>query len=252
MTSLHGAPLCDLEPTFTIVNSVENNSSSFHRQPWQGRGPVRPLSMARAAILQRLTNQPEPLTLPSLVRATGLHENTVREHLSALVRSGLVRRERAIPEGRGRPPWLYEIPETTVSEVAEYAGLAAALASSIAELAPDPAAEGVRAGRAWGKQLSGGRPERYPLSADDAQAEVLDFLQGQGFAPEVQEDNPTHVLLKQCPLLEAAYRHPDVVCAVHLGIVQSMLNEYGADHTGTSLVPFAEPGACHLSFPTAS
>jgi len=55
----------------------------------------------------RLRAQPEPLTQAALVRVTGLHPNTVREHLENLVRRGLVARSLAEPEGRGRPAWLY-------------------------------------------------------------------------------------------------------------------------------------------------
>jgi len=54
------------------------------------------------------------------------------------------------------------------------------------------------------------------------------------------------VRLTLCPLLEAAHKHPDVVCGVHLGIVRGALEEYGADPTGTDLLPFSEPGACRL------
>jgi predicted ArsR family transcriptional regulator len=57
------------------------------------------------------------------------------------------------------------------------------------------------------------------------------------------------VRLTRCPLLEAAHRHPDVVCAVHLGIVRGALDEQGADPSGTALAPFAEPGACVLVVP---
>jgi hypothetical protein len=36
---------------------------------------------------------------------------------------------------------------------------------------------------------------------------------------------------------------------VHLGLVRGALEEYGADPTGSDLVPFAEPGACLLVVP---
>jgi DNA-binding transcriptional ArsR family regulator len=84
------------------------------------------MSASRAAILDRLRDQPEALTQAALVAATGLHPNTVREHLEGLLRRGLVHRFKAEPAGRGRPAWLYEA--TAGPGSGEYAGLAAALA----------------------------------------------------------------------------------------------------------------------------
>ena len=95
------------------------------------------MSASRAALLNTLRDQPEPLRLAALVAASSLHENTVREHLDGLRRAGLVRRRRAQPTGRGRPAWLYEATDTD-PDVAEYAGLAAALAASIARTSPNP------------------------------------------------------------------------------------------------------------------
>ena len=69
-----------------------------------------------------------------------------------------------------------------------------------------------------------------------------------GFAPQA-DDTTSAVRLTRCPLLEAAHKHPDVVCGVHLGLVRGALEEYGADPEGTDLIPFAEPGACRLELP---
>jgi len=86
-----------------------------------------PLSTSRAALLETLQGQPEPTTLVALIAATGLHANTLREHLDALVKHGLVRRHHAEPSGRGRPAWLYEAtPVGEESGLSEYAGLATA------------------------------------------------------------------------------------------------------------------------------
>ena len=76
--------------------------------------------------------------------------------------------------------------------------------------------------------------------------ELLDDL---GFGPETVPDEPSDVRLTRCPLLEAAHRHPDVVCGVHLGIVRGALARHGADPAGAELLPFAEPGACRLLVP---
>lgn len=200
------------------------------------------LSGARARVLDLLRDQPEPLSLAALTRATGLHENTLREHLDGLVGSGLAERHRSTPRGRGRPAWLYAASEE--DGVSEYAGLATALAAGLAATAEDPAAAGAEAGQRWGGEIA---RQRTPAEVTDARAETLLVLEEFGFSP--REGDGDDVDLTRCPLLEAAHQHPDVVCAVHLGLVRGVLSEYGADPAGTSLTPFASPGACHLVIP---
>ena len=81
---------------------------------------------------------------------------------------------------------------------------------------------------------------------------LLDRL---GFSPDTEPgDEPvgvggTTVLLRTCPLLDAARQHPEVVCQVHLGLVAGALETHRAPSTGLRLVPFARPGACVLSLP---
>jgi predicted ArsR family transcriptional regulator len=205
------------------------------------------MSASRARLLELLQTQPQPTTLAALVSATGLHANTVREHLEALEADGLVRRAQAIPEGRGRPAWLYEA--TGSGDGAnEYAGLAAALAVAVQRTSDQPAEDARVAGNAWGHELARahGAPARTTPAA--ARREVVALLDEFGFEPRADARAAT-VRLTRCPLLEAAHRSPEVVCAVHLGLVSGALEEYGTDPEGTSLEPFAEPGACllHLS-----
>jgi predicted ArsR family transcriptional regulator len=70
-----------------------------------------------------------------------------------------------------------------------------------------------------------------------------------GFSPRTDEADVSHVRLTRCPFLEAAARHQEVVCAVHLGLARGVLAEHGVDPEGTRLLPFAEPGACRLVVP---
>ena len=70
-----------------------------------------------------------------------------------------------------------------------------------------------------------------------------------GFAP-VPDDDVRELRLTRCPLLEAAHQHPEVVCAVHLGITEGALESFGAPAGDVELLPFAEPGACLLRLGT--
>jgi predicted ArsR family transcriptional regulator len=204
------------------------------------------LSVARTAILDAVRGQPEPVSVAALVRLTRLHENTVREHLNALVATGLVRRRRAPSSGRGRPAWLYQSWEGE-AEQAEYAGLAAALSRTVAESALDPTTVAETQGRAWGRDMVvAGRGHDGSSTPAAVVVATLDDLR---FAPRVDPASPTVVRLERCPLLETAHRFPDVVCSVHLGMVRGVLEQLGESTDGTELLPFAEPGACLLVLP---
>ncbi|TDC86318.1 transcriptional regulator [Actinomadura sp. 7K507] len=216
------------------------------------RDPAQGLSPSRAGLLDHLRDRQEPTTLAGLTATTGLHANTVREHLDALVRKGLARRFRAAPRGRGRPAWLYEATDTVSAPgSSEYAGLATTLAAAIHRGSRTPWADGVAAGTDWGRELARHRGFRPGADNERARRRVLDLLEDLGFAPQTDQQGST-VRLTQCPLLEAADRYSDVVCGVHLGIVRGALAEHGATSAGTDLRPFAEPGACLLELPVAS
>jgi predicted ArsR family transcriptional regulator len=229
----------------TRVRPVESRTDAA-RTRRVGR-PIHRLSTSRAALLAKLADQPEPVTLAALVRATGLHENTIREHLDGLVRARLVERHRAEPVGRGRPAWLYAATDRGSFDV-EYAGLAAALARTVVRTSDRPTHAAALAGEEWGRELARGRGADAS-SAAEARQHVLDVLDDLGFQCESDEQSPAEVRLTRCPLLEAAYRHTEVVCAVHVGLVRGVLQENGADPTGTQLSPFSEPHACGLVVP---
>lgn len=207
---------------------------------------TRPLTPRRAAVLELLVDQPEPVTLAALVDQTDLHPNTLREHLDALMRQGWVRRRRAEPDGRGRPAWLYEA--TAEGGHSEYAGLAAALAGLIADTAADPVEAAHRAGEEWGRDLARERGAQ-PSPPDRARGQVLSLLEDLGFEPRQSEERPELVRLTRCPLLEAAHKHTEIVCGVHLGLVRGFLDQHGAPYDGAAIRPFAEPGACLLVVP---
>jgi predicted ArsR family transcriptional regulator len=197
-------------------------------------------------VLETLQASPTPVTLADLTASTGLHANTLREHLEALVAKGLVHRVRATPSGRGRPAWLYGATEPALDAAgSEYAALAATLAAYLHRTSADPHADAVAAGRDWGHELArkAGPPEGTGSLA--ARRKVVALLDDVGFCPEADE-RATTARLTRCPLLETAKEYPDVVCGVHLGIVRGALEEYGADDSRTDLKPFSEPGACRL------
>lgn len=203
------------------------------------------MSPSRAALLETLEAQTEPTTLGALASSTGLHPNTVREHLDALVDQGLATRATAEPSGRGRPAWLYEATGADPEGASEYAGLASALARAIHHRSTTPVDDALAAGRDWAGELTRQRAAVPEKSATAARRKVVDLFDDMGFEPTA-DARASSVRLTRCPLLEAAHQYPDVVCGVHLGLARGALEAYGADPRGAELLPFAEPGACRL------
>jgi predicted ArsR family transcriptional regulator len=197
-------------------------------------------------VLAILDERAEPISIAALAAVTGLHTNTVREHLDALVEAGLARRERAPVAGRGRPAWLYSAvsDDELPGGIAEYAGLASALAEMIEQTSSSPRRDAIDAGRRWGRQLATDRELGTGAEADARRA-VVQLLDGFGFAPQPDARHAV-VRLTRCPLLEAARRHPEIVCGVHLGIVRGALEVQGGEADGADLLAFSEPGACLL------
>ena len=212
-----------------------------------GTSAAPALSQARKSVLNTVRAQPAPAPLAALGDATGLHANTLREHLDALERDGLVRRERAAPSGRGRPAWLYEAAEP--ENRSEYAGLAATLAAAIHRSSAHPREDAVAAGREWGRELAREKGRPAGTGQPAARRQVVGLLADLGFDPRA-DARSTRAMLTRCPLLDAAHRYPDVVCGVHLGIVRGALEEYGGDAERTDLFAFSDPGACRLDLLT--
>lgn len=235
--------------------------------PQQGPSPLP--GGRRAEVLAVLRAAGAPLGVAVIAERLGVHPNTVRFHLAALTRAGLVERVGSGPSGPGRPPLAFG-----VRQAAEPAGprgyhlLAAILAGGLAAGA-DPAGQAAEAGRAWGARLSaspdqGGASEKPGPDAagsdsrvrtgtresDPATSAVGDgtgllmrLLGDLGFDPEWQGTRG-QIGLRRCPFLELASSQGSVVCSVHLGLMRGVLAGSGAPVTVTRLEPFAEPGLC--------
>lgn len=202
------------------------------------------LSAARAGVLAALSESPDAMTVQELAQRLGQHANTVREHLEVIVDAGLATRTRSTTNRRGRPAILYRAlpPESSRPQVREYAALATVLAAQFASL-PDPRGASLAAGRAWGQELG----TSGPAGSQGARDRALTVLRHLGFDPVPQADG--EVELRECPLLEAAKAHPDIVCAVHLGLVRALYEGQGMPSDEVDLEPFARPGACLLTLP---
>ena len=225
---------------------------------------------ARSRLLKRLAARAgEPVTVGALVEAVGRHQNTTRHHLRTLTSAGLVEPVPLPPAGgRGRPSTGWVLTErgrdTTARPDAaaeEYVALAAAFADRLAQRGGDPGEDARAIGRAWGAGLAARHPGGQAAGdeggstsdAVGAVARLTGLLDRLGFSPEREdtggESTGPALLLRTCPLLDTARRHPEVVCQVHLGLATGALEELGADPEGLRLRPFDRPGACVLALP---
>ena len=203
-------------------------------------------------VLRMVEAQSSPVSTAALSTATGLHENTVRGHLDQLYADGYIGREREPAAGRGRPAWLWTAARPDPEN--PYAALAGVLADSLAQAGGDPIGRAREAGRRWGQEIAARRasiaaaevaastPPSEAAQLPSPRQTVIDVMREQGFAPEDRGDD---VMLSRCPLIEAATRHPTIICAVHQGMIDGVLASTG-DEADTRLIPFSAPGRCTL------
>ena len=205
-----------------------------------------PLGQSRARVLDLLRAAGSPAGVRDIADQAGLHPNTARFHLDALVDAGLAARapkERTTP---GRPSMAYRaVAGGEPMGRRRYRLLAEMLTSLIAGMLPKPGEAAGEAGREWGRYLTEQPPPYQRLDAGEAVERLTATMAEIGFAPEAVTDGTQYQLrLRQCPFREVAENHQDVVCQLHLGLMQGALAQMRAPVTADRLQPFAEPSLC--------
>ncbi|CAM5792383.1 helix-turn-helix transcriptional regulator [Cellulomonas persica] len=235
----------------------------------------RTLAAASRVDLLHILQRGGAHTVGSLAQATGLHENTTREHLARLVQDGYAVRTPEARTVRGRPRMLYRAASADdarrdplamgrLEESIAHVALTKVLISGFGrDLGPTR-----EAARAAGHALTapGGPLEPPPVESDDEHGEdgdasgvgagspaveqrQLDALEGHldrlGFDPE-RHDDALRVDLWRCPFLELARERPDVVCSVHLGLASGVMETAGGPLVAHRLRPFVGREHCVL------
>jgi predicted ArsR family transcriptional regulator len=127
-----------------------------------------------------------------------------------------------------------------------------------AHLDDDPTARSVRAERAgvaWAASFPVPREwegsDQAAVSHGAAQR-VTGLFAELGFDPELTvQGTHAQVRLRACPFRAAALAHPEVICAVHRGLLRGTLSQVGAPAAAARLDPFVEPHVCLIWLPTA-
>lgn len=179
----------------------------------------------RYAIYLELARSPIPLATADVADVLDLHVNTVRPHLERMRDVGLLQVETSARGGVGRPQHRYSLAPDAPSlglEPSPFPTLARVLlqAASAAGIDREELAD---AGRAQGESDA----RQWPDDVD-----VLDALLVEqaklGFDPTVIElDSSATVAFAHCPFRDLAERHPDLVCALHRGLVEGLVDSFG-------------------------
>jgi len=208
--------------------------------------PRPQLGSSRARVLDALQAVGEPVGVHALAASVGLHVNTTRFHLDALVESGMAERAEEDRHQAGRPRVLYRAtPDSAVAGQRSYRLLAEILTGHIAAHSRRPGEVAENAGREWGRYLAQ-RPAPFArIDTPEATRQLLAAMSEIGFAPElVRSRRGSHLRLTHCPFREIASEHQQVVCSVHFGLMQGLLGELDAPIEAHRIEPFAEPSVC--------
>ncbi|MER6528583.1 helix-turn-helix domain-containing protein [Streptomyces sp. NPDC001508] len=219
----------------------------------------------RAAVLQLLREEDgRPLGVAETAERVGVHLNTARFHLDALVADGLAVRDSA-PRGEpGRPKIVYSaVAPDGPGGSRSFRLLSDILLGVVSSSVEDPVAAATLAGRSWGSYLTDPPAPTERVGAEEGERRLVATLEGMGFVTEAEQerepeagtgdadgDAPARATdrrrlrLHHCPFREVAQRRPDIVCAIHLGLMQGTVETLRAPLTAEDLEPFVTPHLC--------
>jgi predicted ArsR family transcriptional regulator len=194
----------------------------------------------RVRIVQELRGADGGLDAAELASRLDVHANTVRWHLGILADAGIVSSRPAPRTSPGRPRIVYLLePEAAEQGTDEHRLLATVLTGALAGTSGG-ARRAEEAGRAGGRYLAA----REPLTRTDDEAavgEVVQLLDGQGFEPEARG---REIHMHRCPFHALAESQPEVVCAVHKGLMSGALSSLGSELEVEGLDVFVRPDLC--------
>ncbi|MCP3757890.1 metalloregulator ArsR/SmtB family transcription factor [Streptomyces sp. TBY4] len=194
---------------------------------------------SRRRLMTLLREADRLLGVDDMAAATGLSVATVRHHLATLTEAGLITATASAGPGRGRPRLRYAAARPDLREEpadAPFRELAQALAEAVGG---GPGASR-KAGLDWGRRLAGTEAAQSGPAAERlfAAAARMGFAPGDAPGPD---PGTRRVLLHECPYRELARARPEVVCAVHQGVLDGLLESTGST---VRLLPFIGPELC--------
>lgn len=196
----------------------------------------------RYAIYQQVVTAGAPVGTLEVARRLGLHPNTVRPHLERLREAGLVERTAEHRGTVGRPEHRWETPAGAPSLGLEPSGF-----RLLAQLLADAAARGGLDDRQL-RDIGAGRTRdrRRPRGAGACLKSLIDQMGSLGFDPSVEGDGAeVSVAFSRCPFRELATAFPDLVCTLHRGLTEGMVD--GGDVEVRSFATIMDADPCRVS-----
>lgn len=198
----------------------------------------------RYAIYLELARATLPRSTADVAEALDLHPNTVRPHLERMRDVGLL--EVAV-DGRGsvgRPQHLYSLAVDAPSlglEPPAFPLMAGLLANVAANCGPE--ADAVAAvGREHGRHAGAARAVAGETCVAAVRAELGDL----GFDPVDETDGAvTTIAFTHCPYQQLAEAFPELVCHLHRGVVEGMVEVMGGASV-THFATLADRDPCHV------
>ena len=200
-----------------VTNPRKDETVNGHRQ--------------RQLILDALRAASDGLDTNQLAERLDLHPNTIRWHLGRLTDSGLVRATPGRTHGRGRPSVVYRLTGDGIARGRDEYRLLATMLTDVVSADRTGATRAYEKGLRWGRHLRQADPH----------ASLAQILDQQGFAAEQQGDQ---LEMRRCPFYALAETSPQVICTLHHGIIDGVLDEAGSEERVERLEPFVEPGLC--------
>jgi predicted ArsR family transcriptional regulator len=190
------------------------------QSPIDGRRRRAPGDSTRARILRYLVDSGGPVRVAAIAAHLGLNHNGVRRHLAVLRDAGLVVEERAAAGVPGRPPLEYRVvPAGSAPPPAS--GAYEELALLLLDLRGNDRSPRV-AGAAEGRRAVSGEP------SDDSLGRLQAEMARRGFEPELRRSGrAVELVVGRCGIESAAAADPDVVCEIHRGMIEGMLQGTG-------------------------
>ncbi len=188
----------------------------------------------RFSMYRELASSTRGCSAQELADSLGLHANTVRLHLDRMREAGLVEVEPVHRGTVGRPTHVYSLAPGAPSlgfDPPSYTLLAGLLAA-LAERVGADADEAVEIGRKWGAEASRRTRSRSCVKALFAEMDRL------GFDPTIEtpamQTPATHttattsdLAFLHCPFRELAEAYPELVCNLHRGICEGVVDHVG-------------------------